>query len=93
MEDMEDMSSQEITADFATLMRQSWQTAHEYLSHAIEEIDGELGKGYAAKHPELIAAFMKVAAMDFSTACIGLSAQQARAVEYAKLEQMERISE
>lgn len=87
------MSDQTISAGFSDLMRQSWQTAHEYLIHAVENIDLELGKGYAAKHPELIAAFMQVAAVDFQTACVGLSAQQARELEYSKLEQMERISE
>lgn len=53
------MSDQTISAGFSDLMRQSWQTAHEYLIHAVENIDLELGKGYAAKHPELIAAFME----------------------------------
>lgn len=39
-------------------------TAATYLQHAVREIDQELGAGYAAAHPELIAAFMQTAASE-----------------------------
>jgi hypothetical protein len=50
-----------------TLLRQAPMTAHDYMMHAISDIDELLGKGYAAKHPELIAAYMQTAAIDFAT--------------------------
>jgi hypothetical protein len=37
--------------------------AEDFLDHAIKDIDDYLGKGYAAKHPELIAAYMQTAAI------------------------------
>ncbi len=48
-------------------MRQASMTAHDYFHAAIDAIDKRLGDGYAAKHPELIAAFMQTAARDFQT--------------------------
>ena len=39
-------------------------TANEWMISAIEGIDDQFGEGYAREHPELIAAYMKVAAMD-----------------------------
>jgi hypothetical protein len=38
------------------------QTALDYMSQAIADIDGLLGKGYAKEHPELIAAYMQTVA-------------------------------
>ena len=61
-------------------------TAGEYLQHAIVEIDKELGDGYAAKHPELIAAFIQVAAMDFQTSSTFLAQQQNRECRQNELE-------
>jgi len=52
--------------DAQGLMRQASITAHEYLTQAIARIDEDLGKGYAAEHPELIAAFMNTAVRDFT---------------------------
>jgi hypothetical protein len=49
-----------ITADADTLLRQAGHTAEHYLGDALESIDRRLGAGYAAKHPDLIAAFMHV---------------------------------
>ena len=43
-------------------MRQAYFTAHDYLMHAIHDIDEQLGKGYAKQHPELIVAYMQTAA-------------------------------
>ena len=64
-----------ITADTETLFRQALMTAHDYMLKAIHDIDELLGKGYAKQHPELIAAYMQTAAIDFGTAII------ARAIE------------
>lgn len=49
------------------LMKQSIATAASYFSAAVREIDDRFGDGYAEKHPELIAAFMRTAAIDFQT--------------------------
>jgi uncharacterized protein YjgD (DUF1641 family) len=68
------------SSDFAnptTLMNQASMTAETYLTKAVEVIDRAFEKGYAAAHPQLIAAFMQVAAADFATATI------AKAIMYA----------
>ncbi|MGA9267877.1 MAG: hypothetical protein WBV79_15700 [Rhodomicrobium sp.] len=59
-----------IAADAETLMRQAYKTAAEYLNAAVREIDAEFGEGYAAKHPELVAAFMQTAAHDYRSASV-----------------------
>jgi len=59
-----------VTADAGTLLRQAGYTADQYLLDALESIDKRLGDGYAAKHPDLIAAFMHVEAQDFYTAIL-----------------------
>jgi hypothetical protein len=64
----------ELSAD--DLMRQAKMTAHDYLLAAINDIDETLGQGTARKHPELIAAYIQTAAMDFAG---GIIAQQIRA--------------
>jgi|SRR6266550_2841606 len=66
-----------ITASSSTLMRQAPMTADEYLRSAIDCIDEKLGHGYAAKHPELIGAFITASAIDLGAAVI------ARAIESA----------
>ena len=38
----------------------------DYLGSAVEEIDKQFGEGYAKEHPELVGAFMQVAANDRS---------------------------
>ncbi|MFZ2170249.1 MAG: hypothetical protein WAW61_11505 [Methylococcaceae bacterium] len=40
--------------------------ANALLLEAIEDVDGHLGEGYAAKHPELIAAYLNAAGADNS---------------------------
>lgn len=50
-----------------TLMRQAVMTACDYMANAIQDIDYRLGDGYAADHPELIAAYMKTAAQDYQS--------------------------
>ena len=57
-----------IQANAETLMTQAWKTADEYLLRAIFCIDERLGEGSAKANPQLVAAFMQVAAQDFATA-------------------------
>jgi hypothetical protein len=64
------MSSQ-ITASFDTLLGQASDTAATYLRHAVHEIDELFGNGYAAKNPQLIAAFMHAAASDMMASTHG----------------------
>jgi len=68
-----------IQANADTLLRQASMTADGYLSAAIESIDKAFEKGFAKKHPELVAAYMKVAASDFNHAT--LAKAQAEAIE------------
>lgn len=72
------VEGQEITAGWTTLLEQASMTADTYLREAIRRIDDQLGKGYARDHPELVAAFMKVASEDLRTSAIGVAAQQIR---------------
>ena len=69
------MTHQLITADWSTLMRQAPATAGLYLSEAVTRIDAALGSGYAAKHPDLIAAFLSVCAADFGAASLAVGMQ------------------
>jgi hypothetical protein len=64
-----------IEASYDTLMNQAGSTAHRYLADAINAIDQELGEGYAAKHPELMAAFIRTAATDFAAAAQAVALQ------------------
>jgi len=56
-----------VEADFDTLLRQASMTAADYLANAQREIDNRFGDGYAAKNPNLVAAFMQTASSDFTT--------------------------
>jgi hypothetical protein len=47
-------------------MFQAGTTAAVYLEKAIKSIDFHLGDGYAAKHPELIAAMVSAQVQDFN---------------------------
>jgi hypothetical protein len=47
------------------LMRQAGMTAHDYLLGGVHDIDEIMGKGYAKAHPELLAAYIQTAALDF----------------------------
>lgn len=53
--------------DATQLMRQAHMTAHDYMIQAVDDIDNKFGKGFAAKNPQLIAAYMNTAAVDFAT--------------------------
>ena len=49
-------------------IRQAPITAAHYMKHGQREIDALFGDGYAAKHPELLIAFMDICERDFSFA-------------------------
>src|SRR5208282_2161180 len=51
-------------ASFTELFEQGDITATAYMRNARENIDKEFGKGYAAEHPELVAAYMNAAVKD-----------------------------
>ena len=51
-------------------MFQAPDTIKEYLRKAKVSIDEEFGKGYAAKNPDLDAAFIRASAYDFNTAMV-----------------------
>ncbi len=57
-----------IQADTETLFKQAPMTAQTYMLNAVHDIDKSFGEGYAAKNPQLVAAYMRVAASDFNTA-------------------------
>lgn len=58
--------SDRITAAFDEIHRQSMDSAETFMVRAKRKIDEEFGDGYAAAHPELVAAFMKVASEQFA---------------------------
>ena len=66
-----------ITASPETLMRQAGMTADVYLRDAIENIEKRLGKGFAAKNPELIAAMIKASSADYAVSAITAVIQDA----------------
>jgi hypothetical protein len=49
-----------------TLEDQAGLAAAHHLFDAVRNIDGSFEPGYAAKHPELVAAFMQVSATNFA---------------------------
>jgi hypothetical protein len=56
-----------LSVSFDVLLDQACKTADTYMQSAIEYIDKRFGDRYAEKHPQLVAAFMHVAALDFKT--------------------------
>jgi hypothetical protein len=58
--------SDQITAGLEHLLDQASNTAHHYFLDAIADIDRSFGAGYAAKHPELVAAYMNVCVKDLA---------------------------
>lgn len=62
--------TERISASSDTLMRQAPMTADLYLSEAIEAVEKRMGAGAAAKHPEIVAAFVNASALDFGAAII-----------------------
>lgn len=53
-----------ITKNLSELMHDAINTADSFLGAAVIRIDREFGEGYAAAHPELVAAFMQAAAIE-----------------------------
>lgn len=70
------LDADHILASNSTLMRQAQMTACTYMEQAVVDIDEIFGKGYAKQHPDLIAAYMQVSAIDCGTGVI------ARAIEH-----------
>lgn len=66
-----------ITTDYDTLVGQASGTAFDYMVEAKKNIDRTFGEGYAVKHPELVAAFMKTAGEDYNTAVLAIAVQEA----------------
>jgi hypothetical protein len=54
---------------YETAMRQAGWTVGTYLSQAVQEIDERFGKGFAVKHPELLAACVQAQTLDFNNTC------------------------
>lgn len=52
------------------LMRQAKMTAHDFLLAAVHDVDEIFGLGISREHPELVAAYVQAAAMDFGAASI-----------------------
>lgn len=53
------------------LMKQAAMTATEYMNLGIHAIDERFGEeGYAKAHPQLLAAFMNTAALDYGTCAL-----------------------
>lgn len=67
---------EKITATYAKLSDDGDAAALNHLNAAIHNIDSILGKGYAAAHPELICATMKVASIDAASMVIGKCMQE-----------------
>jgi hypothetical protein len=57
-----------IAAEFGELEKQAPETAALYMRTAVERIDRLFGSGFAEKHPDLMAAFMRTAFDDFASA-------------------------
>jgi hypothetical protein len=64
------MSKYSITASPETLLDHASMTVRQYFVAAIKAIDHEFGDGYAKEHPELVAAFIHCAGVDFSASII-----------------------
>jgi hypothetical protein len=65
----------DISASFETLLRRAHMTAEDYLIYAISDIEKHLGEGAAEKYPQIVAAYMQTAAIDYTGAIL---AQQVR---------------
>lgn len=57
-----------IHLDAQALMEQAATTADYYMQRAVSAITHQFGIGYAKDNPQLVAAFMEVAARDYNTA-------------------------
>lgn len=77
-----------ITGSYDTLMRQAPDTADVYLRAAIRNIDSSFGDGYAAKHPELVAAMVRTSGADFNTSAMIVAIQEASSLIADALERI-----
>ncbi|WP_313048078.1 hypothetical protein [Pseudomonas soli] len=66
-----------IHPDYNELVEIASRTAFDYMVAAKKNIDRTFGEGYAAAHPELVAAFMKSAGEDYNTAVMAVAVQEA----------------
>jgi hypothetical protein len=55
------------TTDHETLLRQSYELATEQMAEARKAIDKVMGTNFAFRHPELVGAFMQIAAINLAT--------------------------
>lgn len=72
------MSDYDLTTSPVGYENQASPLANTFLCQAVEHIDGLLGKGYAASHPELLAAFIQATATTYQTAVLKVAAQEVR---------------
>lgn len=59
-----------ITQDPDTLTRDAATATGDCIDRAVANIDGQFGDGYAEDNPELVAAFLQAAAINFAAAVI-----------------------
>ena len=77
-----------ISATSEELLDQATPTAQRYLSDAVNIIDCEFGKGFAKNNPNLVAAFMQVAASDMNNATLAKAQSEAIEVLAAAIESL-----
>lgn len=65
-------------ASWENLDTDSKDKASGYFHRAVIEIDKQFGKGYAAKYPDLVAAFMRTCSEDNSATLAFIAAQEFR---------------
>jgi hypothetical protein len=65
-----------ISANYSELLRQAQSTVHDYMHNAVHNIDELFETGYAEQHPELVAAYMKVAMGDFNCSVTNKTIQE-----------------
>ena len=58
--------STQIRIDPGEALIQASMTADDILSNALSSVEKHMGEGYAEEHPELVAAVMNVAILDFN---------------------------
>jgi hypothetical protein len=68
-----------VTASSPTLVIQAPMTANSFLAAAIKGIDEKLGDGHARLHPELIAAHMNTAVLDYGSSILSRALESALA--------------
>lgn len=64
-----------VTADYSKLEQDCSDAARHYLIDAVERIDAELGEGYAASRPGVIAAYIRAAATESLAIMVKLAGQ------------------